>query len=615
MSTVNDGTTLGFETTDEAPVPPAAGEDPNLNRRIGPYRVERLIARGGMGRVYLATREDDYEQRVALKLIDRGVENLSLVHRFFRERQILAQLQHPGIARILDGGSTREGFPYFVMEYVEGEPVDRFCDSHDLSLRERLELFQQICQIVQYSHQNLVIHQDLKPGNILVTADGAPKLLDFGIAELLHAESGIRRTLQGARALTPGYASPEQFLGEAVTTASDVYSLGVLLYLLVSGRPPFQLKGLSVNQVSSLVRHEEVSPPSSGAPPEIRRRLVGDIDAIVLKAMDKRPERRYAAAAQLAEDLRRHLADLPVDAHPGTWRQRLRKSIRRHKLGLAVLLLITGFAITTTVFWRQAVHRGHLAELARERAEDARTETQRALLRAERVSTFLEDLFRSGDPDAGALSVQEILDRGRRRLLSDLEEDPETRAQLLAALGTVYNNLSLYQEARELKEESLSNRLAADPTDRHELAATINNLGRLLYDLGDYPTAERHLRDALAMWQRLGDQPRVVLGRRNLATLLVQSGRPEEAMKLHRQIIADQQRLFGNRDLEVGVSLYSLAVLRRNLGMLGEAESLLHQALSIFEEKLGPHHTRVAAALSSLGRVLHAQGRHPEARV
>ena len=515
---------------------------------------------------------------------------------------------------MLDGGTTREGLPFFAMEFVEGQPVDRFCDAHRLGLRPRLQLFQQICQIVHYSHQNLVIHKDLKPGNILVTADGTPKLLDFGIAELLHSQGAGQGTKLESQALTPHFASPEQFQGETITTASDIYSLGVLLYQLVSGRSPYRLQNLTLQQVSDQVCHGTLSPPSHVALPEARRKLEGDLDAIVLKAMAKGPEERYASAAQLAEDLRRHLADLPIAAHPGTWRQRVRKVVRRHKLGLAILLLIIGSTIATTVFWRQAVHRGRLAELAKQQAEASQAEALGALQRAERVSGFLEELFRSGDPDAGDLSVHEIVDRGRQRLLDQLENDPEIRVELLTILGTVYNDLSLYQEARELKEEALRHLLASNPGDSQDLAATINNLGRLLFDLGDYPAAETHFRDALAMWQRLDDGPGMVLGRRNLAGLLAHSGRAEEALEHHRQIIEEQQRLYGDRDEEVGESLYSLAALRRNLGMLDEAEPLLRQALEIFEEKLGPRHTRVAAVLSSLGRVLHAQGHPEEAR-
>lgn len=610
----DDESTLDVELSQDSRRNPSGEKsDTLLGRRIGPYRVESLIAHGGMGRVYLATREDDYKQQVALKLIDRQAGSLDLVDRFFRERQILARLQHPGIARILDGGTTYEGLPYFAMEYVDGEPVDRFCARRNLDLRARLELIQRICGIVQYSHQNLVIHRDLKPHNILVTADGAPKLLDFGIAEFLHSKSDDRPARAHARALTPNYASPEQFRGEMVTTASDIYSLGVLLFCLTADRPPYDLRRLSLSQADKLLSSTPPSRPSEVAPPVVGRQLTGDVDAIVLKAMAPNPEDRYSSAAQLAQDLRHHLADLPIEAHTGTWLQRARKGFRRHKFALAVLLLIVASAVTTTVFWRQAVQRGHIAELARAEAEAAEAEALDSLLRAERVSTFLEDLFKSGDPDAGDLSVNEFLNRGREHLLSELEDDPEIKTLLLGTLGTVYNNLSLYDEARELKEEALRLRLEADPSDHRDLATMTNNLGRLLYDLGDYRSAEQHFRQALAMWQRLGDESRTLIGRRNLAALLTHSGRTDEAMELHQTIVETQRRMFGTRDVEVADSLYSLAVLKRNVGAPLEAETLLRQAHGIFEERLGPSHTKVASALSSLGRVLHEQGRHDEA--
>lgn len=618
MASFNDGTALrvvpspGAGPDDRSAVD---GEpvDPNLGRRIGPYRVDRLIARGGMGRVYLATREDDYQQRVALKLIDRDVESLFHLDRFYRERQILAKLEHSGIARILDGGTTHDGQPFFVMEHVDGEPVDAYCTRLGLDLRARLELMREICQIVQYSHQNLVIHQDLKPGNILVTADGAPKLLDFGIAELLQPDAEGGGT-GGAEPLTPSHASPEQLLGETLTTTSDVYSLGVILYRLVSGEPPYRLDGLRPEQAAMRVVTAEVPPPSAVAPPSMRRELVGDVDAIVQKAMARTPARRYASAAQLAEDLRRHLADLPIEADPGPWLHQLRKRIRRHKLALVVVVLVIAFALTTTVFWRQAVHRGETAERARQAAEASQAEALRSLQRAERVSLFLEDLFRSGDPDADARSVREVLERGRLRLLDELEDDPEIRADLLSTLGTVYNNLSLYDEARALKEEALRDRLAADPSDREELASAINNLGRLFYDLGDYPRAEDSFRRAVAMWRRLGDERGAVLGTRNLAALLAADGRPAEALALHRSLVEAQRGLYGPRDPEVAESLYGLAILHRSSGMPAEADALLRQALEIFEETLGPRHTRVAAVLSSRGRVLHTLGRLDEAR-
>ncbi len=607
MSTQNGETTVDVESGFKSRRAAAgAGDDLNLGRRIGPYRVERLIGRGGMGRVYLAAREADYEQRVALKLVEQSGENLKVLDRFYRERQILAHLQHPNIARILDGGTTGDALPFFVMEYVEGLRVDRYCEKHALSLRARLELFRKVCAAVHYAHQNLVVHRDLKPGNILVTAEGVPKLLDFGIAKILDADPHTADSLDtkpGERVMTFSYASPEQIQEQAITTASDVYSLGVLLYRLLSGRHPYHLARNEPAQMVSMICDEVPEPPSAVGPRRLRRQLAGEADAIVLKAMEKEPRERYASALQMAQDLERHLADQPVDAYPGSWLYRAAKRARRHKLGMAVALVIVGLTVATTVLWRQSVLRLEQAE--------------RAQLRSERISDFLVNLFKSADPDTAQgqdTTVRHVLDRGREKLTGDLADESEIRAELLSTLGTVYNNLALYQEARELKEEALRSRRAADPGDRSDLASDLNNLGRLLYDLGDYPAAESHFREALAMWRRLGDDTNAVFGMRNLAAALLHSGRHAEALELHRQILEAQHELFGARDPAVADSLYSLGILYRTRGDPGAAEPLLRQALEIFTESFGRRHTRVASVLSSLGRVLHDQQRYPEAR-
>jgi tetratricopeptide (TPR) repeat protein len=615
--TRSDETTLDAKPGSLARTSDEPGADANLGRRIGHYRVERLIAHGGMGRVYLAVREDDYEQRVALKLFDRAPEKLDVLDRFFRERQILARLQHPNIARILDGGTTDDVLPFFVMEYVEGEPVDSYCDARGLNLRRRLELFQQICHVAQFAHQNLVVHRDLKPSNILVTPDGVAKLLDFGIAKLLDiGPDGLETHTGDGSPMTPAYASPEQLLGEPVTTASDVYSLGVVLYRLVSGRNPYSVVGVGAARVVELICKVDPPPPSTAPKRKIIGRVANDIDAIVLKAMSKNSEQRYASAAQLAEDIERHLVDLPVRAYPETWRERALRRVRRHRLEIAVFLAVVVFAVTVTLLWRQAVGKEALAQTARAEAEAARTQTENALLRAERVSLFLVELFQAADPYAGnLLTAREILDRGREKLTGELVEEPEIRAELLTTLGTVHNNLSLYKEARELKEEALRNRLVADPSDRLALATDLNNLGRADYGLGDYAAAEDRFRDALAMWRRLGAEDDVVhLGLRNLASTLTQSGQHEKALKLHDEILDVQRRLFGDRSVEVGKSLYSLGVLHRTRGELDAAEPLLRQALEIFAEELGSRHRRVASVLATLGRVLHTQGHHREAR-
>lgn len=578
------------------PAPPTAesadgpAEDPNLGRRVGPYRIERLIARGGMGAVYLATRQDDFEKRVALKLVHPKRQTVEVLRRFAAERQILARLEHPQIARILDGGTTDDALPFFVMEYVEGMPVDRYCDERGLALGERLRLFCQICAAVHFAHQNLVVHRDLKPQNILVTHDGVPKLLDFGIATILGP--GAAQVAQGDQPMTPLYASPEQISGGTVTTASDIYSLGILLYQLVTGALPGRFPNLV--------------PPSCAAQAAgtaAWRRLIGDLDAIVLKALRLDPAERYGSALQLAEDLRRHLDHRPVEAHAGSWLYRLRKLARRHTVGLAVALFVVVSAITSTFLWRQAVVQQGRAEVARQKAEG--------------VAEFLEELFKSANPDAvqgETITLRQALDQGREKLAEELVDEPEMRAELLTTLGTVYNNLGLYSDAKALKEEALRTRRAVDPSDRWDLASDLNNLGRLHYDLGEYEQAEISFRQAREMWQRLGDTPHVTLATSNLAATLTQQGHYEQALELHSLALELHRRLAGPESDKVAASLYGMGALYRIRGELEQAEPLLRQALAIYSQNLGLEHTKVAAVESSLGQLLHSQGRLTEAR-
>lgn len=460
---------LGFaETRDfiDQPAFSVHDEDPEVGRQIGPYQIRRLLGRGGMGAVYLALRQGDFEQQVTLKLIKRGMDSDEILFRFQNERQILADLDHPNIARLLDGGTDDDGRPYFAMEYIEGEPIDAYCDRRKLSIDQRLELFLQVCSAVLCAHQNLVVHRDLKPGNILVTHDG-PKLLDFGIAKLLGPEAApdARLTSVGRAPMTLEYASPEQVRGGAITTASDTYSLGVILYELLSGHSPYyfgdadslecarRIREEEPGKPSTAVRHREdvgtstitpesVSETREGSPRQLRRRLAGDLDSIVLKALRKEPRERYGSVEQLSEDIRRHLGRQPVLARKGTFSYRAGKFVRRNKLTLGVLLLIVVSGLTTTVWWRQAV-------AANERAVEQR-------LRAENALEFLKSLFKASDPDetkGRVLTARNVLERGESRV-DDLD-DPVLKADVLATLGSVYRNLGLYQKARDLMERSV----------------------------------------------------------------------------------------------------------------------------------------------------------------
>ena len=341
-----------------------------VGRRVGHYEVEGRIGEGGMSTVYLAVRADDaYQQKVALKVLGYGADRSDLSARFRAERQILASLDHPGIARLLDGGSTEDGRPYLVMEYIQGVPLDKYCDQHRLGLEARVDLVRQVCAAVQYAHQNLVVHRDIKPSNILVTADGVPRLLDFGIAKLLEGTElpgTIEATMTGQRLMTPQYASPEQVEGGAITTATDVYSLGVLLYVLLTGHLPYRLQGTSSDALQRAVVEQDPERPSTAVgrgegspearglrPQQLRRKLRGDLDNIVMVALRKEPSRRYASVALLSEDLRRYREHLPVAAQPDTLAYRMRKFVGRHKAGVGAvavgLAMILGLTAMMTV--------------------------------------------------------------------------------------------------------------------------------------------------------------------------------------------------------------------------------------------------------------------------
>jgi serine/threonine protein kinase len=356
-----------------------------VGQRIGPYEIIRELGHGGMGTVFLAVRADDqYRKLVAIKLVNRGMDTDLILRRFIVERQILANLEHPNIASLLDGGSTQDGLPYFVMEYIEGQPITDYCDEQRFTIAQRLALFRQVCEALQYAHQNLVVHRDIKPGNILVTVEGVPKLLDFGIAKLLNpgwaTETGDA-TASMVRLLTPEYASPEQFRGLSITTATDVYSLGLVLYELLSGHHPYHLSSRQPEEIARLILEEEPEKPSAAATrgqgdaetrretnsqSEIRnpKSLRGDLDNIVLKALRKEPQRRYASVQEFSEDIRRHLAGLPVMATPDTLGYRAGKFVKRHKVGVmaaavVVIALCTATVVTT---WQARVARRERAK-------------------------------------------------------------------------------------------------------------------------------------------------------------------------------------------------------------------------------------------------------------
>lgn len=587
---------------------PAASPRPEDERSregevIGPYRLERQIGRGGMGAVYLARRADDeYRKRVAVKVIKRGMDTDEIVSRFRRERQTLANLDHPNIARLLDGGTTDDGLPYFVMEYVEGRPLDAYCTAEGLSTRDRLRLFRTVCGAVQFAHRNLVVHRDLKPDNILVTADGTPKLLDFGIAKLLRGgEQGtVAATRPADRLMTLDYASPEQLKGETISTATDVFSLGVMLYELVSGTHPFRREGRPPYAIEVAICEEE--PP---------RPQPGELGLIVMMAIRKEPARRYGAANELDEDLRRYLEGLPVAAHADSLRYRATKFVRRHRAGVAasavVALSLVAGLIGVSV-----------------QARIARAERDRAGLEADkarRVSAVLEQMLSAADPEVDGRDVRvvSVLDEAARRVGIELAQQPDVRAAVRSVIGNTYFSLSLYPEAKAQLTEALALFEALQGPDALETATTRVNLALVYLEESDFETAERALTQARASLEtprRRADgtelRARVLNG---LGLVHARRGEGEAAEPLYRDALALTRRLYGDTDLRTAEIVNNLAVSAQARADLPEAERLYREALRIATALKGDRHPDVATAISNLAGVLHSRGQLAEARV
>ena len=602
---------------------------------IGPYRVLKKLGSGGMGTVYLAERRDDFRKRVALKRIKPPMLSEEVLSRFDNERQILADLEHPNIARILDAGTTPDLLPYFAMEYVEGLPIDRYCDQRQLSLRQRIELVLEVCSALQLAHQNLVVHRDLKPSNILVTADGVPKLIDFGIAKHLGPDSTPHdfATRFGAQPMTLKYASPEQLWGLPATTVADIYSLGVLIYQLLTGRDPYPMPpGLlamhrSICEVEATrpsvaaartieegstgdhLEHrspESISQDRGTTPARLQKALVGDLDAILLKALRKEPENRYRSVERLADDLRRYLNGLPVSACEGSFRYLAGKFARRHAARLAAggilltVLLVSGLAMAA--LWQRAV------------SEEARTAQARE--RAGRTVELLEDVIGVFHPDTAGRKVTplEFLDHIRQQITEDLKSDPKLLADLLrGSLRRIYGSLGHQKEALTALEEAQVILRTLYPEGHPSLAEVLLNKATILNRMGDFAEAEKHSLRALEMRQRLGMAAKHLTGPMiNLATSLAHQDKHQRAAELYRRSLAILHAEVGPDAHQNVKPLRNLGKLEYTHGDLEAAEHLLRRALEI-ELEAGDGELASAALRSTLGRVLSARGKLDEA--
>jgi eukaryotic-like serine/threonine-protein kinase len=609
-----------------------------VGKIIGNYRLVSVLGHGGTGTVYLAERGDrHYSGKVAIKLVHSAMVHGALGARFRAERQILASLDHANISRVLDAGETGEGQPYLVMEYVDGEPLDYYADRQALGFRDRLLLFLEICGAVQYAHQNLVVHRDLKPANILVTCEGVPKLLDFGIAKLLDRAgdpaAGPALTRLNDRLLTPEYASPEQILGEAITTASDVYALGVVLYELLAGLRPYPVPGsISQLELERLIRIADPERPSvairrltQGTAEEsteieaiaqargltaeqLYKRLYGDLDAIVMRALRKEPHHRYASVEQFAADIRRHLDNEPVRARQGNWAYYSQRFVRRHTYGVSIVAMFVAVAIAFII----------VISIQTKRIAAERDRATQESKRAEAVSNFMLEVFSASDPftsQGHETTARELLDVAAKRIGNDLTQQPEVRARLLEAMGKSYYRQNEHDSAAEYLQEALKVLQQISDADASQTAAVLLELARVHRYAGDADASEKTLQEVVRIVHLEHNERSLTYAGalRDLGRLEQLNGDLETARKYLESGLGLYSDLLGPVHTEVANTLIDLEEIALWRDDLAGAERLARQALDIFERAVPELHPDRVAAEADLGNILLSEGRIDEA--
>ncbi len=648
---------------ERSPVP-KSDESSLVGQKIGAYTLISPIGRGGMGSVWLAERNDGrFERRVAVKFLNFSVAANGGAERFKREGRILGQLTHPNIAELIDAGLTGSGEPYLVLENVEGEQIDEFCDRRKLDVDARVRLFLDVLSAIAHAHANLVVHRDLKPSNVLVRKDGQVKLLDFGIAKLLADDTDqgklTQLTMEGSGALTPQFAAPEQFTGGAITTATDIYALGVLLYLLLTGQHP---AGGGIQSPAELVEAiTEAEPPRAsqavasgdstaaemrGATVEkLRRQLRGDLDTIVAKTLKKDPQQRYSSATAFADDLQRYLKHQPISARPDSMSYRLRKYVRRHRFGvagaMASVLLLVGFSFLQAT---------QLRRITRERD------------RADRIAGFMEGIFKVSDPNervGKAVTARQVLDKAAENINNNLSRDPELQAQMLHVMGRAYLNLGLFSRAESLFDKGIqaSKAIGGENTrdtlnTQHDLAWAVLQQGRVTEAEGierklletqrrvlgaDHPdtlaTVEElaftvcnegqgHCAEGIQLTRDVLEKQERILGPNawytlvtmdNLAIMLAGDSRLDEAIKLEQESLARYLRVFGTDDKGTVNAMLNLGEFQRDAGQTDQAMHTLQDVLKTEERIFGPEQGETQATRYDLASILLRKGQKNEA--
>lgn len=602
----------------------------SAGQTVGAYTLISRLGQGGMGSVWLAERHDGrFERRVAIKFLRFSLASAGSTERFKREGRILGQLAHPHIAELIDAGVTEKGEPYLVLEHVEGKPIDEYCDDRQLDVDGRIRLLLDVSDAVSHAHASLIVHRDLKPSNVLVRNDGEVKLLDFGIAKLLGDESGSAEatllTLEGGAALTPQFAAPEQITGAPVTTATDVYALGGLLYLLLTGQ---HSTGNATRSAAELVKAiAETEPVRASAlisshadsakvaecrgttPDRLMRQLRGDLETIAGKTLKKNPAERYSSVAALADDLHRYLKHEPISARPDSFTYRASRFMRRNRLavGLTTIALIAVIGgVTGTLLL------AHKARLQRDAAIRERD-------RANRVTDFVTGMFKASDPNETNdkdVSVRQVLDKASGDIDTSLRKDPEIQSQMMGTIGTVYSNLGLYPEARILLQRAIELGRAANGPEDPGILRDMDHLGFALMEQGKPAEAEKVQRQALEIQRRvLGpDHPDTLGTMTDLAASIEDQGRTAEAIALERAAMEGHRRAFGVEDHRTLSSMDNLAAMLGMNGQLADSEKLEGETIAIEMRVYGQSNAKVLNSMNNQGDTLFYMGRFADAK-
>ncbi|MBK9438922.1 MAG: serine/threonine protein kinase [Chloracidobacterium sp.] len=586
-------------------------KDVRIDQQFGHYTIEREIGHGGMGAVFLARRNDgEFDQKVALKIVRQSIAEHHIIERFKNERQILASLSHPNIARLLDGGVADSGEPFIAMEYIEGVPIDEFATSHDFSINQKLRLFIKVCSAVAYAHRNLIIHRDIKPGNILVGTDGEPKLLDFGLAKLTDERllADPSQTQTAFRALTPAYASPEQLKGDVITTSSDVYSLGILLFELLTGERPFRFEGKMLDEIIRTVAGTAPALPSKIAmsashDPQL---LKGDLDNIILCALRNEPERRYHSVEALAEDIERHLNGLPVSARPNTFSYRTGTFIKRNKIAVATasLVLISIFVGLGATLWQSRV------------AAKERDQALHEQKKSEQLSNFLQTILSSASPEESGkdTKVIEMLDNSAGRIDEEFADQPELRAQALLTIGKTYTQLSLLDKAGTVLRKALDLSTDIYGTENKTTSTCMMYLGTVNMGIGKFDEAEKLLTEGTEIDRRLSPKGsnELAYGLNALGEFYVRKAEYERSKPILQESISIYDDLFGANNKDSAFVMISVGRAQAFAGDKDGAETTFRQALAIYEQLPIRYELRIAFIKINLGNLLANRGNYDE---